>query len=83
MHMLNAFEPWSPFNLFTNACHFCQSGMWLLYTKLQYAAVQQDTKLQYAAVCYCVRYVETGLPPLEKSDRRCLSIQPREGDHDL
>ena len=26
------FQLWSPLKSFTNACHSCQSGMWLQYT---------------------------------------------------
>ena len=28
------FQLWSPLNSFTNACHSCQSGMWLQHTSM-------------------------------------------------
>ena len=33
------FQLWSPLKSFTNACHSCQSGMWLQYTHLQLRCV--------------------------------------------
>ena len=47
------FQLWSPLNSFTNACHSCQSGMWLQYTNCHHSSILYHSKQYTLQYTYC------------------------------